>query len=116
MTFKRGDKAVTKGMEVEITLALCPQKCDSCGKDIDAGEIVGERDLYWEGVRVYNCPDCLQPADWEAKVERLIAAAKRALNFITNTESEMGIVLNSGNMLKQALRDLGEGADQCPAP
>jgi hypothetical protein len=33
----------------------------------------------------------------------LLAAAKAALNFIANTEGELGITLNSGDLLRAAL-------------
>lgn len=34
----------------------------------------------------------------------LLEAAKTALNYITNTESELGITLDSGDALRAAIR------------
>lgn len=39
----------------------------------------------------------------QAENEKLRHAATRALNYITNTESELGITLESGELLRAAL-------------
>lgn len=38
----------------------------------------------------------------------LVRASKAALNYIENSESELGITLSSGEMLRDALRSMGE--------
>ncbi len=43
------------------------------------------------------------------QIKALVGAAKRALQFTENTESELGMTLESGDMLRAALRAIGEG-------
>ena len=43
------------------------------------------------------------------EVAALVEAAKRALQFTENTESELGMTLESGDMLRAAIRAIGEG-------
>ena len=52
--------------------------------------------------RLLNEKDA-QLAAAQAENEKLRHAATRALNYITNTESELGITLESGELLRAAL-------------
>ena len=59
--------------------------------------------------RIVACVNALEGYNPDA-VRDVVEAAKRALNFIQNTESELGEPLDSGDALRAALARLGGAA------
>ena len=61
---------------------------------------------YANAARIVACVNALEGYNPDA-VRDVVEAAKRALNFIQNTESELGEALDSGDALRDALARLG---------
>lgn len=64
-----------------------------------------------EAIATWNTRAPLAEALAVPEVQALVEAAKRALQFTENTESELGMTLESGDMLRAAIRAIGERAD-----
>jgi len=66
---------------------------------------------YWVRISDYEALAALtiHPADplSDPRVKALVDAAKRALNYLENTESEFGITLESADSVRDALRAIG---------
>ena len=65
-----------------------------------------ELDAHANAARIVACVNALEGYNPDA-VRDVVEAAKRALNFIQNTESELGEPLDSGDALRAALARLG---------
>lgn len=96
--FKSGDRAVSKGIEVDIITAPHGAFCTNCRGLICTCDLVG----YIESHQ-FICAKCLVPADREEKVKRLVEATKI---YVSNYNLRLSERLK--NSVIDALHDLGE--------
>lgn len=99
--FKPGDRAVTKGIEVEIITAPHGAFCTECRGLICTCDLVGYIKSHQCRPK-FVCTNCLVPRR-EERVRALIAAAKETIKYADNNN-----LFPVAELLKQALRDLGE--------
>lgn len=79
---------------------------ETCQWSPASGPQIGPSESAANAARIVACVNACEGIDDPSAIREVVEAAKRALNYIANTESELGIELQSGDMLRAALAKL----------